>query len=70
MRNGKLFTKRDGVETAVLSAGQNRFFYGPVELTWFAIRQNESGNFVFVRHVDGGDKIDTGIRTGPVPSLK
>lgn len=66
MRDGKLFTKRDGVETPVLSAGQNRFFYGPGELTWFSVRQDASGKYIFERHANGEDEIDDGFRTEPV----
>lgn len=69
IRNGKLFTKRsDGPETAVLYAGRNRFFYGPGELSWFAIREEAPGKFVFERHADGAEQIDLGVRTGPAPA--
>lgn len=68
MRDGKLFTKRDGVETVALSAGQNRFFYGPKALSWFAVREDASGKFLIEFHGGGSDEIEVGVRTGPVPS--
>jgi D-alanyl-D-alanine carboxypeptidase len=69
MRHGKLFTKRDdGAEMPVLYAGRGRFFYGPTELSWFAIRQDAPGKFVFERHADGAEEVDAGVRTGPSPT--
>ncbi len=71
MRDGKLFTKRgDGLEMPVFYAGQNRFFYGPSELSWFAVREGAAGKLVFERHANGAEQIDAGVRTGPVPRRK
>jgi CubicO group peptidase (beta-lactamase class C family) len=69
MRHGKLFTKRnDGDETAVLYAGRDRFFYGSGELSWFAIRKDAQGKFVFERHAEGAEDIDLGVRTALAPT--
>jgi D-alanyl-D-alanine carboxypeptidase len=69
MRDGKLFTKRDGgTEMPVFYAGQNHFFYGPSELSWFAVRKDVSGKFIFERHANGSDEIDAGILTAPGPT--
>lgn len=63
MRHGKLFTKRsDGPEAEAFYAGQGKFFYGPTDLSWFKIRKDEQGRFVFERHPDGADEIDLGVR--------
>ena len=68
MRKGKLFTKRsDGDEMPVFYAGHDRFFYGPGELSWFAIRRDAHGKFLFERHADGAEDIDLGVRTRAVP---
>lgn len=62
MRDGRLFTRRsDGTEAEVVYAGQNRFYYGPSQLSWFAIREVSAGKFVFERHADGADAIDLGV---------
>jgi D-alanyl-D-alanine carboxypeptidase len=69
IRRGQLYTKRDdGDEQAVMYAGDSRFFYGPDQLSWFAIRQDGAGKYVFERHADGADGIDRGVRTGPLPT--
>lgn len=63
MRRGKLFTRRsDGTEADVLYAGHDRFFYGPSQLSWFAMREVSPGKFVFERHADGAEAIDLGVR--------
>lgn len=69
LNHGKLFTKRDdGAEMPVWYAGHGRFFYGPAQLSWFAVRKDASGQFVFERHADGAEEVDAGVRTGPVPT--
>lgn len=68
MRHGKLFTKRsDGPEAEAFYAGQDRFFYGPADLSWFKIGKDAQGRFVFERHADGADEIDVGVRV-PAPA--
>ena len=68
IRHGQLYTKRDdGDEQAVMYAGHSRFFYGPSQLSWFAIRQDRAGKYVFERHADGATAVDLGVRTEPLP---
>ena len=69
LRRDRLYTKRDdGDEQAVMFAGHNQFYYGSNQLSWFAIREDGPGKYVFERHPDGADDIDLGVRTGPLPS--
>lgn len=53
-RDGKLYTLRTGrAESEVFPVGEDRFFYGPVSLTWFAITRNADGELQMEMHQNG-----------------
>ena len=67
MRGGKLFTQRTGArEIEAFAAGNNRFFYGPTQLSWFELIPGSTPAKIAF-HRDADPKAATGIRTGPVP---
>lgn len=67
-RGGKLYTKRaGGGEIEAYSAGGNKFFYGPDDLTFFEVTRVAKG-MKLVFHREGNPKGAIGIRTGPVPA--
>ncbi len=66
-RGGKLFTKRSGGgEIEAFSAGANKFFYGPDNLTWFEVIPGAKGMQIAF-HAEGSPMRRMGVRSGPVP---
>ena len=68
-RDGKLFTRRgDSPDLAVYAAGDDRFFYGEDNLTWFRIKRDAAGKHVMEMHQNGSDEAQSATRMGPVPA--
>ena len=68
LADGKLFVQRTGrPRSELFSAGENRFHYGPDELSWFELRKNAAGTMEMAFHPDGEDELDLGTWSGPVP---
>ncbi len=66
-RDGKLFMARGEAEREAFAAGEDRFFFGPGELDWFAIARRPDGTHVMEMH---GPELAAPIRatrSGPVP---
>jgi hypothetical protein len=51
----------------VLPAGDNRFFWGPNALAWFALRRDASGAVALEMHPNGEEQALSMARTGPIP---
>ena len=67
-RGGKLYTQRaGGAELEMFSAGGNRFFYGPDNLTWFEIIPGAAGKHQFAMHQNGASTAEVGRWKGPPP---
>lgn len=67
-RDGKLFTRRtDASDLPVLAAGDDRFFYGENNLTWFKVKRDAAGKHVMEMHHGGSDEAEMATRIGPVP---
>lgn len=67
-KDGKLFTRLKGSsELEVFPAGNDRFFYGPQNLSWFEVKRDPSGKHVMLMHSGGADKALESVRSGPVP---
>ena len=67
-RDGKLYTQRTGAsELEVFAAGDNRFFYGPDSLTWFALARGEDGAARMEMHQSGENAAEVSARAGPIP---
>ncbi|WP_196795246.1 serine hydrolase [Porphyrobacter sp. AAP82] len=67
-KGGKLYTQRKGGGTLeAYAAGDNRFFYGPATLSWFALRRDESGTPVMEFAQNGELPVQTAKRSGPIP---
>jgi hypothetical protein len=67
-RDGKLYTRRSGGgEFEVFAAGQDRFFYGPDNLTWFEIRRGVNGKPMMAMYADEASEAELSPRSGPVP---
>lgn len=67
-REGKLYTQRSGGATLeVFAGGDNRFFYGPETLSWFAITRNAEGTPVMEFASNGDTPPQITLRTGPIP---
>ena len=68
VRDGKLYTLRSGgSELEALPAGDNRFFYGPDNLTWFRLTRDSSGAPVMEMHQNGETNAERSMRSGPIP---
>lgn len=69
MRDGQLFTRRDGAsESPVYAAGGNRYFYGPQSLNWFELVREANGSYAMLMHQNGEDKAERAVRTGAIPA--
>jgi CubicO group peptidase (beta-lactamase class C family) len=67
-RDGKLYTQRKGGGTLeVFAGGDNRFFYGPATLSWFALRRGADGTLVMDFAQNGETPMQTVTRSGPIP---
>ena len=67
-RDGKLYTRRTGgSDLQVFAAGENRFFYGPDNLTWFEMRKDAAGKPVMAMHQNGATKPELASYKGPLP---
>lgn len=67
-RGDRLFTRRDsGPETEVFAAGEDRFFYGPANLTWFRVVRDAGDAHVMEMHQDGAAEGERATRRGPAP---
>jgi len=67
-REGKIFTQRLGAATLeVYAGGDNRFFYGPATLSWFALRRDADGTPVMDFAPNGETPVQTITRSGPIP---
>ncbi|MCL9998162.1 MAG: serine hydrolase [Erythrobacter sp.] len=67
-REGKLFTQRSGGATLeVYAGGDNRFFYGPATLSWFALTRDADGTPVMDFAANGELPAQTSARSGPIP---
>ncbi len=68
-RDAKLFTRRSGGgELEVYTAGNDRFFYGPDNLTWFEVRRNAAGKHVMAMYQNGAAEPELSILSGPIPA--
>jgi len=68
LADGKLSIQRaGGGRSELFSAGDNRFHYGPDELSWFELRKNAAGKTEMAFHPNGEDQIDLGKWSKPVP---
>lgn len=67
-RDGQLYTQRgEGPEMKVYAAGEDRFFYGPNSLTWFAIHRNSGGPHAMEMFHNGAKEGEISAWSGPVP---
>jgi hypothetical protein len=67
-RGGKLYTRRSGGgELEAFPAGNDRFFYGPKNLTWFEVKRAPGGKHVMAMHHEGMDEAELSTRVGPIP---
>ena len=67
-KDDRLFTRRSGGnDMEVWAAGNDRFFYGPANLTWFEVKRDAAGKHVMAMHQGGADEPLMSTRTGPVP---
>lgn len=67
-RDGKLYSQRSGSRTLeVFAGGDNRFFYGPATLSWFALRRDADGTPVMDFAPNGETPMQTSARSGPIP---
>lgn len=68
-RDGKLFTRRSGGgELEVFAAGNDRFFYGPDNLTWFQVKRDVGVKPVMAMYHDGAAKAELSTLSGPIPA--
>lgn len=66
-RDGKLYTLRTGGgEREVFPAGDDRFFYGPSSLTWFAISRGADDVLQMAMYQDGASEAEISHWAGPV----
>ena len=67
-KDGKLFAqRRGGGMSEVFAGGDNRFFYGPVNLSWFTLRRDADGTPVMDFAQNGELPVLTAVRSGPIP---
>ncbi len=68
-KDGKLFTRlREGPESEVFAADNDRFFYGPGTLGWFEVKRDPAGRHVMSMYPNGSGEALTSVRSGPVPA--
>jgi CubicO group peptidase (beta-lactamase class C family) len=68
LRDGKLYTRRTGgPEIEAFAAGNNRFFYGPQQLTYFDAMRAPDGVVTLEMHSNGAATAESSRRTGPIP---
>ena len=66
-RDGKLYTVRTGGgEREVFPAGDDRFFYGPSSLTWFAITRGSDDRLQIAMYQNGASEAEISYWAGPV----
>ena len=67
-KDGKLYTRRDdGQDLEVFAAGDDRFFYGPNSLTWFAMKRDPKGAHVMEMYPGQAKTAELSTRAGPIP---
>ena len=67
-RGGKLYLGRGQEEREVFAAGDDRFFFGPGDLTWFRLVRPRGGGMPAIEiHTIEGTVPERAVRTGPVP---
>jgi len=67
-KDGKLYTQRKGGGTLeTFAAGDNRFFYGPATLSWFALTRADDGTAVMEFAQNGELPAQIATRSGPIP---
>ncbi|WP_285712219.1 serine hydrolase [Erythrobacter oryzae] len=67
-KDGKLYSQRSGSRALeVFAGGDNRFFYGPSTLSWFALRRDADGTPVMDFAPNGETPLQTAKRAGPIP---
>lgn len=66
-RDGKLTLGRDDNEKQAFPAGDDRFFFGAGDLTWFRIVRRADGAHLMEIHRAEAAVPDRAARTGPVP---
>lgn len=66
-RDGQLYTQREGSESVVYAAGDDRFFYGANSLSYFEMLPSEDGAHVMNMHSQGASDPVPAVWTGPVP---
>ena len=67
-RDGKLFAQRkDRPALEVFAAGNNKFFYGLDNLTWFEMTRDAAGKPQFAMHQEGAVVAQIGTWKGPPP---
>jgi hypothetical protein len=67
-RDDKLYVGRGDDEKEAFAAGQDRFFFGPRDLTWFRILRQPGGAHVMEVHTAEAAAPMRSVRTGPVPA--
>jgi len=68
LRDGKLYVRRGREpESEVFAAGDNHFFYGPNNLTWFSTMRAADGALTMVLYPNGSATAERSRRTGPIP---
>ena len=66
-RDGKLYFGRGADDDQIFAAGNDRFYFGPDELTWLSFDRRPDGVPVLSVHREDG-KVVRGTRTGTAPS--
>ena len=66
-RDGKLFVGRGEDEKEAFAAGEDRFFFGPNDLTWFSIKRQPGGAHLMDVHTAEAAAPIRSVRTGSVP---
>ncbi len=67
-RDGKLYMARGKEETEIFSAGEDRFFFGPEELTWLRLVRQADGAHVMEVHRPEAAEPERAVHSGPVPA--
>jgi CubicO group peptidase (beta-lactamase class C family) len=66
-RDGKLFVGRGDGQREAYAAGDDRFFFGPDDLSWFRFVRQAGGAHTIEVHRPDDAQPQRGIRTGAVP---
>ena len=70
MREGRLYAQREGGTPAeIFPAGGGRYFYGPVNTTWFELRRDTAGKPEMAFHADDLDAETIGTYQGTATSI-